>query len=194
MASVTTVFFQLLIACFILDVIIKLREPKIIKKKEQQISKKEDYDDQRSKLDLNLTLDEDEEEDFKGKNKKNSEKNNEGRNKKSDEDEEEEKKKEIVLLIKYDKKQYQKHFLTLKADLISNFSSIEIEEKEYPLNPIKEKISKFTFISQIGLSALIFGGTKMKDSLTFIPPFVFESIEKYKWGVVIFNFLFHHLI
>ena len=43
----------------------------------------------------------------------------------------------------------------------------------------------------MGISMLLFGGSKFKDKIKFIPSLFFENVEKNKWIFVIGNFLFH---
>lgn len=69
-----------------------------------------------------------------------------------------------------------------------------IKEEEYPLPPYKKFFGKFTFVSQMGVSVLLFAGQKFKDKLTFIPSNVFDMLEKNKWYIIIGNFLFHRWI
>ncbi len=43
----------------------------------------------------------------------------------------------------------------------------------------------------MGISMLLFGGSKFKDKIKFIPSLFFGTVEKNKWMFVIGNFLFH---
>ena len=110
---------------------------------------------------------------------------------KKSEDEEEEEEYKDVLTILYDKKNYQKYYENLKLQILGNFTWLDIEEREYPLPNFKKFFGKITFFTQMGISFLIFGGQKMKDKLTMIPPSFLDLIEKNKWFVLIGNFLFH---
>ena len=96
--------------------------------------------------------------------------------------------------IAYCKHSYEKYVNQFKLDLIGNFSNIEVTTSEYPLPPFKQMLSKITMFTQFGVSILLFTGSKMKDSLTFIPSGVFEYIEKNKWMVIIGNFMFHQFL
>ena len=77
---------------------------------------------------------------------------------------------------------------------MGNFTSLNVQEKEYPLPPNKKLFSKCTFFTQIGVSLLIFGGQKLKDKLTMIPGIVFDMIEKNKWIIMIGNFFGHQYL
>ena len=123
--------------------------------------------------DIDLTLDEDDDDDNLLPNKKRV------------------KKPTKKILIKYDKKSYQKFFEQFQKDLMGNFTDYKVEGEEYPINPTKKWLSKYTFVSQITISMLLFGLSKFKDSLKFIPSVVFETIEKSKWMFAIGNFLLH---
>lgn len=98
------------------------------------------------------------------------------------------------LHISYCKHSYEKFLNQFKLDLIGNFSNIEVTTSEYPLPAFKQMISKITMFTQFGVSILLFTGSKMKDSLTFIPSSVFEYIEKNKWMVIIGNFMLHQFL
>ena len=99
-----------------------------------------------------------------------------------------------IILIRYDKATYQKYLDQFKIDMLGNFTNIDVVDEPYPLPPIKSTLSKVTTVTQISVSALLFGGTKLKGYLTFIPGGVFDFIEKNKWSVIIGNFLFHQVV
>ena len=74
---------------------------------------------------------------------------------------------------------------------MGNFTEFKVEGEEYPINPTKKWLSKYIFISQMSISKLLFGISKFKNSLKFIPFVFFKTIEKSKFVFVIGNFLFH---
>ena len=113
------------------------------------------------------------------------------KSKNRDEDDDQPEESRDFLTIMYDKKSFQKYYDKLKLQILGNFTHIDIEEKEYPLSPNKQFFSKFTFFTQMGISIFIFSGQKLKDKLTMIPSFVFDTVEKNKWFVMIGNFFFH---
>ena len=39
---------------------------------------------------------------------------------------------------------------------MGNFTEFKVEGEEYPINPTKKWLSKYTFISQIGISMLLY--------------------------------------
>jgi len=174
-----SLIWKLLAACFIYDIFIRFRE--ISKTKMNQnpnnINAYNNINNPPPKeeniKDIDLTLDEDDEDDNLLPNKKRV------------------KKPTKKILIKYDKKSYQKFFDQFQKDLMGNFTEFKVEGEEYPINPTKKWLSKYTFISQMSISMLLFGLSKFKDSLKFIPSVVFDTIEKSKWMFVIGNFLFH---
>ena len=137
------------------------------------------------------TEEEQKEEEKEIKDKKNK-KDKKKKKKEDDEDEDDElnDNKEVITII-YDKKSFGKYYESLKNEIMGNFTDFDIEEKEYPLPPVKKFFSKITFFTQMGVSLLTFSGQKLKDKLTMIPASVFDGIEKNKWFVMIGNFLFH---
>ena len=127
---------------------------------------------------------------IKNQKKQKKQKKNKKKSVEEEDDDEEEENKEILTII-YDKKSYHKYFTTLKNELMGNFTSLDIDEKEYPLPTNKKLFSKVTFFTQMGVSIIIFSAQKLKNNFAFIPPNVFDMIDKNKWFVMIGNFLFH---
>jgi len=107
-----------------------------------------------------------------------------------DEDDDEEEEMDKITII-YDKKSYQKYCENLKNQIMGNFTSIDVEEREFPLPSNQKFFSKITFFTQMGVSILIFAGNKIKDKLTMIPGSVFDTLEQKKWFIMIGNILFH---
>ena len=188
-------------------------------KKDKSQNKEDKYENPLKDVEIDTSLDEDDDDSFvdtkkkKPKKKLQNETEEENENEKEKEKEKEPKKEKKskkskksksqddeddqpeesrdFLTIMYDKKSFQKYYDKLKLQILGNFTHIDIEEKEYPLSPNKQFFSKFTFFTQMGISIFIFSGQKLKDKLTMIPPFVFDTVEKNKWFVMIGNFFFH---
>ena len=204
MASPATgLLFRILFICLAFDIARRFFEKPVkrplAKNKHSPETKKDKYEDPLKNKEINTALDdEDDDNDFgeekKPKKSKKTKKNKKNKKKsveeEEDDDEEEEENKEILTII-YDKKSYQKYFTTLKNELMGNFTSLDINEKEYPLPANKKLFSKVTFFTQMGVSIVIFSAQKFKNSFAFIPPNVFDMIDKNKWFVMIGNFLLH---
>jgi len=173
-----SLIWKLFAACFIYDIFIRYREisKSKITQNQNNINTYNNINNQPKEeniKDIDLTLDDDEEDDKLLPNKKKI------------------KKPTKKILIKYDKKSYQKFYEQFQKDLMGNFTEFKVEGEEYPINPTKKWLSKYTFISQMGISMLLFGISQFKSSLKFIPSVIIETIEKSKWMFVIGNFLFH---
>ena len=219
-ASPTTkLLFRLLIICVILDIATRYFEKppmRVISKKNKENEKeKNKYENPLKDVEIDTSLDEDDgdfvdtkkktskkksknetetEEDKEEEEKeKQKEKKTKKKKKKEEEDDEEEENKDFITII-YDKKSFQKYYENLKNEIMGNFTSLNVKDKEYPLPPNKKLFSKFTFFTQIGVSLLIFGGQKLKDKLTMIPGTVFDMIEKNKWVIMIGNFFGHQYL
>ena len=217
-SSTAPLLFRLLLICIVLDVVIRNFEkpPARAPTKKDQKEKENKYENPLKDVEIDTSLDEDDDDSFVDKNKKKSrkkskneteldddeiekekeyEKKKEKKHKKNKkekyEDEEYEDEEKNVLTIVYDKKSFQKYFDNLKNQIMGNFTSLNVIDKEYPLPSNKKFFSKFTFFTQMGISLFIFGGSKMKDKLTMIPPAVFDIVEKNKWVIMIGNFLGH---
>lgn len=192
-SSTTSFLFKILFVCLAIDIARKYfekpktplkpakTENKKVKPKKKVLEEEEDkYKNPLENEEINVTLDDEFAKPGIKKQKKSKEEDNE--------DEEDE---EYTLTITYDKKSFQKYFSSLRDDIIGNFTSVTIREEEYPIPKMKKMFGKFTFVSQMGVSLLIFVGQKFRDKLTFIPSSVFDGIEKNKWVILIGNFLFH---
>ena len=178
----------------------------------QKKETKDKYENPLKDVEIDTSLDEDED-NFVDVNKKKSKKlkkndteeeieeETEKKEKKSkkkhqieeDEDEDEGDERQRLSIV-YDKKSYNKYCENLKNQIMGNFTSIDIDEKEYPLPQFKSFFSKFTFVSQMGINLFIFSGSKIKDKLTMIPSNVFDFVEKNKWIIMIGNFLGHQCL
>ena len=204
-SKVTNFLFQIFIALIMIDIAMRYflgpGQSMLSRKKPQKPAKENKYENPLKDVEIDTSLDEDDD-DFadtnKKKSKKTSNENEEEKEKekkkkkkkiKNDDDEDEED-REVITII-YDKKSFGKYYETLKNEIMGNFTNIDVEGKDYPLPSSKQFLSKFTFFSQMGISILVFTGQKLKDSLTLVPPAVFDGIEKNKWFVLIGNFFFH---
>lgn len=181
---------------------------KVASRKNRTEKKVDKYANPLQDVEIDTSLDEEDDDNFVGKSKEKSKKKikNETeeeiekekvkknkRKKKTDEEEDEEEEKEVLTII-YDKKSFQKYYENLKNQIMGNFTSLDVVEKEYPLPPNKKLFSKFTFFTQMGISLLIFGGQKIKDKVPMIPSNVFDMIEKNKWVIMIGNFIGHQYL
>ena len=217
-SSTTTLLFRLLLICIVLDIVTRYFEKPVRAPIKKQKEKENKYENPLKDVEIDTSLDEDDDDDtFVDKNKKKTKKKSKNETESDDEDDESEKEKEKekkkekkhkkkkvkyedeeyddeakdVLTIVYDKKSFQKYYENLKNQIMGNFTSLNVEDKEYPIPQNKKFFSKFTFFSQMGISLFIFGGQKMKDKLTMIPPGVFDIVDKNKWVIMIANFLGH---
>ena len=68
----------------------------------------------------------------------------------------------------------------LKKDLLSQISDADVQLSIYPTTQLKAYISKGLSFLQFGLFIIFMGGQALRNSLTFIPPAVFDFIEKRK--------------
>ena len=100
-------------------------------------------------------------------------------------------KKKKILKINYDKYLYQKNFEKIKNEIENNYTNIFIEGEEYPLPDNKKFFSKFTYITQIGVSFLLVFTKSLKQGLPFIPDTTIQTIDEYKWFIMLGNFLIH---
>ena len=189
--------------CFFLDVFIRWKQEKNmiqqnininpknnnINQKTSNINNNENNNDDNLKIDNNAQLND----------KKENEKNIVNNLEDEDDDtdlplhKKKEKKGSIrnkKILIKYDKISYQKFFEQFKKDLEGNFTEYSVEEEEYPISPNKKFFSKYTFMSQMFISGLVFGSSMLKGKVP-IPDFIFDKINNNKLMIGIGNFIFH---
>ena len=215
-SSTTSLLFRLLLICIVLDIVTRYFEKhpvRYLSQKSKPKKEKEDkYENPLKEVEIDTSLDEDDDSfvDVNKKKKKKQKKNEteeeieeetekkEKKVKKSkkkrkivEDDEDEEDEERGVISIVYDKKSFKKYCEKLKDEIMGNFTSFEVEEKEYPLPSGKQFFSKFTFFTQMGINLFIFSGSKFKDKLTMIPNNVFDIVEKNKWVIMIGNFLGH---
>ena len=66
-----------------------------------------------------------------------------------------------------------------------------MEGEEYPLPDNKKFFSKFTYITQIGVSFLLVFIKSLKQGLPFISDNTIKIIDEYKWFIMLGNFLMH---
>ena len=198
MASPATgLLFRILFICLAFDVARRFFEKPVrrppAKNKQPTETQKNKYEDPLKDKEINTTLDDDEDNDFAEDKKPKKPKKHKKDKKKvvEEEDDDDDEENKEILTITYDKKSFQKYFTTLKNELMGNFTSLDINEKEYPLPSAKKMFSKLTFLTQMGISVVIFSAQKFKNSFPFIPPNVFDTIDKNKWYVMIGNFIFH---
>ena len=97
-----------------------------------------------------------------------------------------------ILIINYDKYLYEKRFIKIKDEIENNFTNIFVEGKEYPIPETKKLFSKFTYITQIGVSLLIIFTKYLKLGLPFLSDNSIHIIEEYKWFIITGNFLLHY--
>ena len=97
-----------------------------------------------------------------------------------------------ILIINYDKFLYEKNFLKIKNELENNYTNIFVDGKEYPIPENKKLFSKFTYITQIGVSLLLFFTKSLKLGLPFLSDNTIKIIEDYKWLIIIGNFIIHY--
>jgi len=213
LSKVSTFLFQIFFVMIMVDIAMRYilgPTPSMLTKKQPVKPPKENkYENPLKDVEIDTSLDEDDDfaEPQKQKKKKNKkeikEKEEETEKEKEKEKEKKKKKKKIkddydeddeekqVITIIYDKRQYSKYYENLKNEIMGNFTSVDVLEKEYPLPPNKKFLSKFTFFSQIGVYLLIWSGQSLKNKLTMIPPSVFDSIEKNKYFIMIGNIFLH---
>ena len=211
LSKVSIFLFQIFAIMIMIDIAMRYilgPAPNMLSKKNAPKPPKENkYENPLKNVEIDTSLDE--EDDFaepqKKKNKKikKEKKEKEDETEKEKEKEKEKKKKKKAkddydddeekqtITIIYDKRQYSKYFENLKNEVMGNFTSIDVLEKEYPLPSNKKFLSKFTFFSQIGINLLVIAGQSLKNKLTIIPSPVFDSIEKNKWFIMMGNILLH---
>ena len=119
---------------------------------------------------------------------KKSEKINE---QKEEESQKTQKKKKKILIIKYDKYLYEKKFNEIKYNIENNYTNVYIDGIEYPVPENKKYFSKFTYITQIGVSILLIFSKALKLGLPFLSDNALKNIEDYKWLIILFNFMMH---
>ena len=206
-----SIIWKILIACFIIDVLRKrfekpVRAPPSSQTSSPQTSSSSSSpsppeeelpeidtsldDDEETKDDLSSSSSEDDDDDDETSNTNNVDSTKHHKRKHS----KRASSPPTPLHISYCKHSYEKYLNQFKLDLIGNFSNIEVTTSEYPLPAFKQMLSKITMFTQFGVSILLFTGSKMKDSLTFIPSGVFDYIEKNKWMVIIGNFMLHQFL
>lgn len=149
--------------------------------------------DDRVQEDDEVAEDDEEKEERKRREKSTKKKNkeNELEKNKKEENEDGEQERKDILEVNYDKYLYTKQFDVLRKQIMGNFSTVRIVEKEYPVSETKKYFSKFTFLSQIVISILTFTSSKFKEVLPFIPEGVFNTVNNNKLIFLIGNFLFH---
>ena len=195
--------WNLLFMCFFLDIFIRWQLEKQLK---QQMIKNNQNNDLNNKKTIINNIEDDNENKFKNEKieeeindkKENNINNNNNEDEDDDADLPTHKKKQKKrnefrnkkLLIKYDKVSYQKFFEQFKKDLEGNFTEYRVVEEEYPVSPNKKFFSKYTFISNMAISGLVFGSSMLKGKPP-IPDFILDKINNNKIMIGIGNFIFH---
>ena len=175
MAAAPRALINLLLILFVFDIIRKFYfKPKI---QNNEISKNKTVSDL-------FTGDDDDE----FMTEKKSEKINE---EKEEESQKTPKKKKKILIIKYDKYLYEKKFNEIKYDIENNYTNVYVDGIEYPVPENKKYFSKFTYITQIGVSILLVFPKALKLGLPFLSDNAIKNIEDYKWLIILFNFMMH---
>ena len=100
-------------------------------------------------------------------------------------------KKKNIITIKYDKYLYHKNFIDLKNEIENNYTNVYVKGEEYPVPDNKKIFSKFTYITQIGVSLLLIFTKYLKLGLPFLSDNAIKIIEDYKWLIILGNFLMH---
>jgi len=214
MAATTGALIQLLLILFVFDIVRKIYiKPKNIKKDSTINNKDTNPLNKKIKIknkieknnikEISQTITEKEiyeDDEFvyakKPEKRDVEEKESKNENKEKQEMEEREKninkgKKKKILKINYDKYLYQKNFEKIKNEIENNYTNIFIEGEEYPLPDNKKFFSKFTYITQIGVSFLLVFTKSLKQGLPFIPDTTIQTIDEYKWFIMLGNFLIH---
>ena len=215
LSKVSIFLFQIFAIMIMIDIAMRYilgPAPSMLTKKQQVKPQKENkYENPLKDVEIDTSLDEDDdfaepqkqkkkkhkkeikekEEETEKEKEKSKEKETKKKKKKIKDDYDEDDEEKQVITIIYDKRQYSKYYENLKNEIMGNFTSIDVLEKEYPLPPNKKFLSKFTFFSQIGVYLLIWSGQSLKNKLTMIPPSVFDSIEKNKYFIMIGNIFLH---
>ena len=211
MAGTKGALIQLLLILFVFDIVRKIYiKPKDIKKdtivsknNNNPLNKKiKENIKEISKTTIKKEIYEDDEFVYAKKPDKKPEKRDdeekESKNEKQEKQEKDERekienkrKKQKILKIKYDKYLYQKNFEKIKRDIENNYTNIFVEGEEYPLPDNKKFFSRFTYITQIGVSFLLVFTKSLKQGLPFIPDSTIKTIDEYKWFIMLGNFLIH---
>ena len=208
MAATKGALIQLLLILFVFDIVRKIYlKPKDIKKetivnKNDTLNKKnkknKDNIKEISKTTIKKEIYEDDEFVYAKNPEKRDDEEKESKNEKQEKQEKDERekiekkgKKQKILTIKYDKYLYQKNFEKIKRDIENNYTDIFVEGEEYPLPDNKKFFSRFTYITQIGVSLLLMFTKSLKQGLPFIPDSTIKTIDEYKWFIMLGNFLIH---
>ena len=193
--------------CFFLDVFIRWRQEKQLKQQMMNNNQTNNFNNNLNNKKPNINNIEDDnnnikneknEEDINDKKENNIKNNNNFDDEDDDADLPTHKKKpkkgkefrNKKILIKYDKVSYQKFFEQFKKDLEGNFTEYKVIEEEYPVSPNKKFLSKYTFMSQMIISGLVFGSSMLKGKIP-IPDIIFDTINNNKLMIGIGNFIFH---
>lgn len=193
--------WKILLAFFVLDIIRKRMEPRPVPAPKNPLEQNKTIQSDLTKEeeeveDIDTSLDEDEEPEEKEDDETEDEEEEEEKKVKKVKKEKKKKKKvpKKIILVRYCKQNYQKFLDQFKLDMMGNFTNIEIVEEEYPLPQYKKVASKFTMFTQMGISMFLFGGSKIKAYVPFIPGALFEYCENNKWTVMIGNFVLHSFL
>ena len=193
MAATAGTLIHLLLILFAFDIIRKFFfKPKDINNNSNSLKNKNKYKYKNNKTsitDLSRNKNINEEDDDEFVTNKNIEKINEEKNEEINDNKNGKKKK--ILIIKYDKYFYQKNFMDLKYEIENNYTNVFVEGEEYPVPENRKIFSKFTYITQIGVTLLLIFTKYLKLGLPFLSDNTIKIIEDYKWLIIIGNFLVH---
>ena len=191
MAATTGALIQLLLILFVFDIVRKIYiKPKDLKKDttinkndnnplNKKIKDKNKIEKSNikeiSKTTIENEIYEDDEFVYAKKPEKGDDEKKESKNEEMEKQEKEERekienkeKKKKILKINYDKYLYQKNFEKIKKEIENNYTNIFVEGEEYPLPDNKKFFSRFTYITQIGVSFLLVFTKSLKQGLPFI--------------------------
>ena len=81
-------------------------------------------------------------------------------------------------------------FDEFRKEIIGNYTEIDVNGFEYPAPQDKQFLAKILWYVQMAFIAYLIGGTYIRPHLTFIPPYILDLIDKYKFVLGIFNYFF----
>lgn len=180
---------------FIGDLIYK----NLFEKKESKISKESDIKKTEIKIEEKIEKDEKIYEKTKDLNKENDEEEYKSKIEKDDADEDDEfvgkLNKEIkIIKILYDTKSYLKYHNKIKNYLKGNFTNIDIESQEYPMDGMTKIISYTLLTSQFSFFFLVFTLKYTYKYIPFIKKEFAESLNKYSFVISPVVFAAHQIL
>ena len=97
-----------------------------------------------------------------------------------------------TLLIIYDKNLHLKDFDRIKEEIEKKYSNLFVKGEEYSINESRKMFSKFTYITQIGVSILLLFPKYLHLGLPFLSQNTIQIIDKYKHFIILGNFIVHY--